>query len=102
MGRLTALKPRIGSLGTRAHTHTTATERTRGRKWMGIRAQVLSANPLCVHCLQQGRTSAATEVDHIVELADGGTDAWDNLQGLCTPCHQAKGKAESKRRGGAG
>ena len=32
----------------------------------------------------------ATEVDHIIELAAGGTNTVDNTQPLCKPCHQAK------------
>ena len=32
----------------------------------------------------------ATEVDHIIELAIGGTNTIDNVQPLCSPCHKAK------------
>jgi 5-methylcytosine-specific restriction endonuclease McrA len=32
----------------------------------------------------------ATEVDHIIELAIGGTNTIDNVQPLCKPCHKAK------------
>jgi hypothetical protein len=32
----------------------------------------------------------ATEVDHIIEVARGGTNTIDNLQPLCKPCHLAK------------
>jgi len=32
----------------------------------------------------------ATEVDHIIEVARGGTNTIDNLQPLCKPCHMAK------------
>jgi 5-methylcytosine-specific restriction endonuclease McrA len=32
----------------------------------------------------------ATEVDHIVPLSRGGTDALENLQSLCAQCHEAK------------
>jgi 5-methylcytosine-specific restriction endonuclease McrA len=30
----------------------------------------------------------ATEVDHRIRLADGGSDASDNKRALCRPCHQ--------------
>lgn len=67
------------------------TERTRGRKWMRIRSQVMTrCNWLCEHCAQQGRVTPALEVDHIKPLHKGGTDALDNLAGLCAPCHEAK------------
>ena len=32
----------------------------------------------------------ATEIDHIIELADGGSNTLDNLQPLCKPCHATK------------
>jgi 5-methylcytosine-specific restriction endonuclease McrA len=32
----------------------------------------------------------ATEVDHIIELAAGGSNTIDNVQPLCKPCHKAK------------
>lgn len=57
---------------------------------MAIRARVLSDNPLCVHCKASDRLSLATEVDHIKPLHKGGTDDYDNLQGLCTACHEVK------------
>ena len=48
----------------------------------------------CVVCGQP-----ATEVDHIVEVADGG-DLYglDNLQSLCHSCHAAKTKREQRAR----
>ena len=39
----------------------------------------------CVKCGDK-----ATEVDHIIELANGGTDDIENLQPLCSTCHKAK------------
>ena len=38
----------------------------------------------------------ATEVDHIKRKEDGGTDAIDNLQSLCGPCHATKTAKEGK------
>jgi 5-methylcytosine-specific restriction endonuclease McrA len=35
--------------------------------------------------------------DHIVALADGGSNRLDNAQTLCQPCNQAKG-SEAERR----
>lgn len=58
-------------------------------RWKRIRAQTLRTEPLCRLCLAAGRTVAATIVDHIVPLADGGTHATDNLQPLCKRCHDA-------------
>jgi len=72
----------------------TPTKRTTGRRWVAIRARVLSANPLCAHCKRAGIVRAATEVDHVVPLTKGGTDQHDNLQALCSECHSAKSVTE--------
>jgi len=98
VGRLTALKPRVSQVKAPVQSRTTATERTRGRKWMRIREGVLRANPLCVECQRRGELAAAAEVDHVVALADGGTD--DLLQSLCKTCHDAKSAAEANARAG--
>src|SRR5712692_5861146 len=58
--------------------------------WERIRARRLREEPLCRECLKAGRTTAANEVDHIIPRARGGTDADDNLQSLCKPCHSTK------------
>jgi 5-methylcytosine-specific restriction protein A len=41
---------------------------------------------------------AATVCDHIVPLAEGGTDATSNLQPLCQSCHNAKTMRETTSR----
>ena len=66
------------------------TPRTRGHRWMEMRSLLLARQPLCVSCLGVGRVTAAQEVDHIVPLSQGGTDAPENLQPLCKPCHEEK------------
>jgi 5-methylcytosine-specific restriction endonuclease McrA len=48
------------------------------------RCRILKADG--THCLQRAR-----EVDHIVELADGGSYSdWNNLRASCEDCHLAK------------
>ena len=39
----------------------------------------------CVRCGDK-----ATDIDHIVEVAKGGTDELENLQPLCRACHNLK------------
>ena len=58
----------------------------------GLRAQVLSADPLCQACKQFGRVELATEVDHIVPHKGDPVKFWalSNLAGLCSACHSAK------------
>lgn len=74
--------------------HTEPTRRLAGRAWMRLRAVVLRSNPLCVVCQAAGRLRAATQVDHVRALFQGGTNDFDNLQGLCEPCHLDKSLAE--------
>ena len=76
----------------------TTTERGYGWAWQKLRKAVLDLNPCCVHCELMGRTTAATEVDHIVAKSKGGTDEESNLCALCISCHSIK----SCREDGAG
>lgn len=55
------------------------------RAWRATRAQILATGPRCA-CGQP-----ATEVDHIVPVARGGTDALSNLRPICGPCNRRKG-----------
>jgi 5-methylcytosine-specific restriction enzyme A len=77
-----------------ASTVGSSTVRGYGWRWQKLRDQVLREEPLCRACLGHGRTAAATDVDHVVPKARGGTDARSNLQGLCSPCHKAKTVAD--------
>jgi len=65
-------------------------QRIRGRRLQRIRAAHLRANPLCVHCRAKGLITAATQVDHITALVNGGADVEENRQGLCDECHKVK------------
>ena len=38
---------------------------------------------------------AAQQLDHIIRVADGGSDERDNLQMLCACCHAMKSAAEA-------
>src|SRR5690625_3570785 len=49
---------------------------------------------LCQPCLSAGRYTQAEEVDHIVPVANEGTDDMENLQAICVECHQAKTATE--------
>lgn len=65
------------------------------------RALILRRDPVC-RC--RGCTSCttgcrrpSTQADHRLSLAEGGTNAAANGQGLCDGCHHEKTKAETKR-----
>ena len=67
-----------------------------GRPWRRLREQVMQRDKyLCQPCLRLGRYTEATEVDHIVALAHGGTDNRTNLEAICPPCHERKTLADS-------
>jgi 5-methylcytosine-specific restriction protein A len=67
-------------------------------QWQRLRASVLTAQPLCRTCEEQGLVVAAILVDHIVPVKDGGP-MWDtaNLQPLCNLCHERKSVDEGGR-----
>ena len=65
-------------------------ERGYGWRWQQRRKAFLATHPLCVRCEAAGRVVAATDLDHIVPKAKGGTDDASNLQPLCRACHEAK------------
>jgi 5-methylcytosine-specific restriction enzyme A len=65
------------------------------RKWDLTLRAVLARDPICRVC----ENAISTEVDHITPLADGGADYdMQGLQGICTPCHQAKTATENAAR----
>lgn len=66
--------------------------------WRKFATGLRKHNPLCVKCLEEGRTAPSQVVDHIVSIDDGG-DKWDldNLQVLCHTCHNKK-TAKNKRK----
>jgi 5-methylcytosine-specific restriction endonuclease McrA len=71
--------------------------RRAGRWWMQRRALVLAAagpTPRCGICGQTIWPLERRQVDHIVPLADGGSDALENLQ----VCHQRCNMATNGRR----
>ena len=66
--------------------------------WRTTRKIVREDEPLCRYCLEKGLAVDTEEIDHILPINQGG-NAYerDNLQGLCTPCHRAKSRDESKQ-----
>lgn len=101
--RLSTLKPRLATTSLSRtpvlQTNAGTVERQRGRAWMATRERVAQRHDY--RCAECGAVwvSNRDHLDHIVELADGGTNADSNLQPLCdVPCHKAKTNARKKAR----
>ena len=74
-----------------------APKRIRGPELQQLRAELFAREPLCRPCVKDGRVRAATIRDHIVPLAEGGTEDTANIQPICHDCHKAKTIEESMR-----
>ncbi|MER2622468.1 MAG: HNH endonuclease [Accumulibacter sp.] len=71
--------------------------------WRALRAACLRAHPLCRLCKSRGLLVAATVVDHIVPIKDGGARYDErNTQCLCVICHNAKSAKERANRRATG
>ena len=68
------------------------------RQWKQLRLLVLAQQPYCVQCESLGYYITAKVVDHITPINQGGAaTSMDNLQSLCTKCHNSKsGKEKNK------
>lgn len=62
-----------------------------GYRWQKARLLFLQHNPLCVMCLQEGLTTAADVVDHVVPHQGNEVLFWDNSnwQALCKRHHDS-------------
>ena len=69
-----------------------ATARGYDGRWRVARLRFLKRNPLCAACMQEGRLSPATVVDHITPHRGDETLFWEesNWQPMCKPCHDRK------------
>jgi 5-methylcytosine-specific restriction protein A len=75
--------------------HAQPVARVRGRRLQELRYQLVRRQPNCAHC---GAYLDATFIrDHVVPLAEGGSDIESNTQGLCQACSDAKTETEARR-----
>lgn len=76
----------------------TRSQRGYDSKWQRFRIAFLRVNPFCVDCKKGvppfgfvGEVVAATEVHHVVKLADGGARLDpENCMALCRSCHSRR------------
>ncbi len=87
-------------LHAKLHTSDRASAHERGysSQWQKARKEFLKANPLCVQCQREGKTTAGTVVDHIKPHRGNQTLFWDetNWQPLCKKCHDVKTQASDR------
>ena len=65
-----------------------AHKRGYGVQWRRARLWRLKRFPMCELCYAGGVYRPAKEVHHIIPIKKKGTNAFDNLQALCIPCHR--------------
>lgn len=81
------------SLDARARTVRQAgsTARGYGYRWQKFRRAWLAQHPLCVMCRNEGRVTAATDVDHVVPHRGDMRRFWAGpFQSLCHAHHSEK------------
>lgn len=66
---------------------------TQPANWRSTKARILKRDGgLCYQC-----GKPASEVDHVIPVARGGTHDDDNLAAICTPHHEAKSEQERRQ-----
>jgi 5-methylcytosine-specific restriction protein A len=71
-------------------TRGTTKQRGYAGTWPARRKRWLALHSLCETCEANGLVVAATEVDHVIPLAQGGADDESNYSSKCHPCHSRK------------
>ncbi len=80
------------------HKGKTRHDRGYGNNWYRTRALILKRDNhmcKCDDCVYNSIYLPATEVDHIIPKARGGTDDHINLRAINTECHKKKSKREA-------
>lgn len=68
-------------------------------RWQKCRKIKLQREPLCRMCLDHGRITEATVVDHIIPHKGDPELFWDenNWASLCADCHNSSKQSQEKR-----
>jgi 5-methylcytosine-specific restriction protein A len=86
--------------GWNAPSRGTAEQRGYGYEWRKLARSILRRDGFrcrCLECAELGRALPATEVDHRIPKAEGGTDDPLNLFAIHADCHKRKTQRESQR-----
>jgi 5-methylcytosine-specific restriction enzyme A len=78
---------------------TASTDATRSNAWRKLRLEVLVRDGWTCRIRGPKCIVQATDVDHIVEVSDGGADLDpQNCQAACRPCHDSKTGRHARAR----
>lgn len=58
----------------------------------------MAAEPVCRDCRAKGIITVAVTPDHIIPLAQGGSDDDSNIRCLCAECHDARTREQFGHR----
>nr|WP_255603229.1 HNH endonuclease [Oscillochloris sp. ZM17-4] len=89
----------VDSLGGTHHDHRPLTPAERREQLIlayGVRDSLGKLTPICAFCQT---TEAAIEVEHLLPVSRGGTEAWENLALACQDCNQRKGSQTPEEAG---
>ena len=67
-------------------------------RWKQTRKYVLARDGYRCMLRMKGCTGRATQADHIIDVADGGSDDPSNCQAACQNCNNAKKWERYRRR----
>lgn len=79
-----------GDAAERAAPQLASATKSEGRKTLSVRKRFFVFKRDHYRCRICGRSGIELEVDHRVPIAQGGSDALDNLQTLCFDCNRGK------------
>jgi len=84
------------------HAKHKTTDAGYGWDWQQLRARFIQEHPCCAECQRRGITTAASEVHHVIPIAEAPwlRLEWKNLMSLCVPCHRAIEQARRQAGGG--
>lgn len=60
--------------------------------------RILAKWPRCWLAIPGRCTGKSTQVHHVIDAEDGGSDKDDNLRGVCEPCHTHHSARQSQKR----
>ncbi|MBI3213167.1 MAG: HNH endonuclease [Mycobacterium sp.] len=85
------------SSGWKTSPRTASSGRTSTSTWKSSRVLALQRDGYLCQIRGPRCTVNATQVDHVINVANGGSDDLTNLQSTCKPCHDSKTAQEAQK-----